>query len=308
MGCPDWPRCFGKWSPPTTTDQLPADYKEQYAALREKKNIRFARYLDAIGLSETATRLREDRSVLVEGDFDPVKSWIEYVNRLVGVVIGFFIIAVAYRSLKFRNERPLITWLSVSTLVLVIFQGWFGSIVVSTNLTPWTITVHMFIALAIVLMLLFLYKTTKPAGHVTPDPGMIVLTAVSMLLLLIQIFFGTEVRAALDRIAMSLPRTAWIENAGVDFAIHRSFSWTVLTVHAFLWWKFRKTGELKALSMGLLVLILSSFLSGVGMAYFDVPAVLQPVHLLLATLAVGVESLMIFSFFPARKGTDLIPA
>ena len=302
MGCPDWPRCFGNWSPPTAIDQLPADYKEQYAAIREKKNLKFARYLDAVGLSETATKLREDKSVLLEGDFDPLKSWIEYGNRLVGVVIGFFIIAVAYRSLKFRKARGAVTWLSVSTLVLVIFQGWFGSIVVSTNLTPWTITVHMFIAIAIVVMLLYLYHVTRGVSQVRPDMGMVVLTCASLLLLLIQVFFGTEVRAAVDGISAYLPRSVWLENAGVDFVIHRSFSWTVLTVNAFLWWKFRKTGELKALSMGLLVLILSSFLSGVGMAYFDVPAILQPLHLLLATLAVGVEALIIFTFLPLQKG------
>ena len=88
MGCPDWPKCFGQWVPPTSIDQLPPDYKEQFSAIRYKKNQKFARYLSAIGMSDTANKILNDDAILVESDFNAQRSLIEYLNRLVGVAIG----------------------------------------------------------------------------------------------------------------------------------------------------------------------------------------------------------------------------
>ncbi|HMJ67765.1 MAG TPA: COX15/CtaA family protein [Cyclobacteriaceae bacterium] len=301
MGCPDWPRCFGNFIPPTSVDQLPPDYKEKYAALREKKNVKFAKYLSAFGFSDTAEKILDDKSILLEADFNPVKTWIEYVNRLVGVAIGFFIMILAYRSIRLRREDPVIFRLSVFTLIAVIFQGWFGSIVVSTNLTTWTITVHMFLALVIVLMLVYLLnRSDSRTRAISSGKGLKILAIAAMVMLFVQVFLGTEVRSAIDILAASLPRSGWLEGVGTPFVTHRTFSWIVLVFQGILILKIQKTGGGKSLSLPLITLILGTFLTGVGMAYLDVPAVLQPLHLLMATMAIGTEALLLFRMYDLR--------
>lgn len=293
MGCPDWPKCFGQWVPPTSIEQLPEDYKDHYATIRDKKNQKFARYLTALGMDETADRILTDTSILEEPDFNPLKTRIEYVNRLVGVVIGLLIIAVFIRSIRLIRVKPLLFWLSLTTLVVVIFQGWFGSIVVSTNLTAWTITIHMLLAILVVALLIMLMNRSAVRAVIQVPLSLKVLLGLCMLLLVIQILLGTEVRSAIDAVASTgAARGEWISLIWQDFVAHRSFSWVVLFVHIIFIARLRKTTGNNPLSLSVVLLILLTILSGAGMGYFSMPAFLQPIHLLIATLTFGVQFLL----------------
>lgn len=295
MGCPDWPKCFGQWVPPTSVEELPENYKEIYSNNRHEKNIRFAKYLQVLGFKSTAEQLIKDESIREEADFNPVKTWIEYINRLTGVMIGLLIFAVFVYSLRFWKTHRLWTLLAFLTFVLVGFQGWIGSFVVSTNLTPWTITIHMFLALVIVAMLIYLVyqaqvESSRPWSITGLTPWIIGCIAV----VLIQILLGTQVRETLDQVAVRIAdRGEWIEALGSSFIIHRSFSWIVLLLHGGLFWKLMKSEQGKGFALILFLLILGTILTGTGMAYFAVPPFLQPVHLLLATVTFGFQFLLV---------------
>ncbi|MDX1628388.1 MAG: COX15/CtaA family protein [Fulvivirga sp.] len=306
MGCPDWPKCFGQWIPPTSKAELPDNYKEIYSGKRQQKNERFAKYLTALGFENTANKLLSDESIKEESDFNKIKTWTEYINRLIGVIIGLLIIATFLYSIPFVKKDRKIFVVALATLLLVIFQGWIGSIVVSTNLLPWMITIHMFLALAIVALLVYIVYKTNPQWRldvVMLKKSVPYILVACMVLLLMQIALGTQVRESVDEVAASMNynnRGLWIENLGTTFLIHRSFSWVILLLHGLLFYLVYRS-EVRSLVVNwLMVIILLSAITGVTLNYMGFPAAIQPVHLLLATVAFGMQFLLFLQLVNKR--------
>lgn len=301
MGCPDWPKCFGRWVPPSSVEDLPEDYQAYYSEYRHQKNLKLARYLSVLGFDETAERLVTDEGVRDEAEFNATKTLIEYINRLTGATIGVLIFAVAVASWRFRKSDKSLTIVAIATLFLVGFQGWIGSFVVSSNLTPWTITVHMFLALVIVYMLVYLVSKSYEGKPLLKAPLAGGWVLACLFVLMFQVLMGTKVREVIDQLAVRMGRNQWISNAGVDFAIHRSFSWVVLILHGALVARLMTTQGLKSFPIALILLILGTVLSGAGMAYWSVPPVLQPVHLVLASVTFGMLALLLMEVKRIRK-------
>lgn len=292
MGCPDWPKCFGSWIPPTEISQLPPNYKEIYSEKRALKNERLVSYLYTLGLKQTADRISNDQSILEEADFNATKTWIEYINRLIGVVIGLLIIGTVFFSLKYIRIRPSLFVLALSSLILVIIQGWIGSLVVSTNLIPFMVTFHMLLALLIVALLCAIVVKANSNLSVFIEANKFIkpMLVLAMLAMLAQVVFGTQVREAIDVVAASLTaRANWIESLGIEFIIHRSFSWVVLFINAWVLFQLYRVGQFNTTSRLLSGVIVLTILSGTAMAYLGVPAFIQPVHLLLGTLGFGLQ-------------------
>jgi cytochrome c oxidase assembly protein subunit 15 len=304
MGCPDWPKCFGSVIPPTAVEQLPKNYQEIYLEKRLAKNERFVATLSKLGFIETANQLANDKSIEIEEEFNATKTWIEYVNRLIGVVIGLLILATLVKSFSLWSQDKWITITAFISLVLVAFTGWIGSIVVSTNLLAWMITVHMLLALALVAVLLYSHRraarllVTNQFTSAMPKK-IFVLLLVASILMLVQVVLGTQVREAIDRVSFAMGnmlREEWIGKVGLVFLVHRSFSLVLLALHVlyFVWaFKFSpRHSSLTYWNQALLLLLVLEIISGMGMAYFGIPAYLQPVHLLFGSMILGVQFIL----------------
>jgi len=301
MGCPDWPKCFGQWVPPTSAEQLPEGYQDFYAEYRHQKNIKFAKYLDVFGYSEIGKAILEDESIKEEAVFNASKTWTEYINRLLGALVGFLIILCVAGSIKYIKKSKTIFVLAFSSLVLVLIQGWIGSVVVSTNLLSWLITIHMVLALVILAVLTALYFVVHPYAYGAPREirirkNLIYVLIISMLMILVQIILGTQVRESLDIVASRLGealRGSWIEGLGVEFYIHRSFSIAIAIIHIYLLFKmYQIKDELNNIFKNvkiLMSLILLEILSGTIMAYFAIPFWAQPIHLVLGSMIFGAQ-------------------
>ena len=270
LGCPDWPKCYGLWIPPMHVSDLPSGFDVD--------------------------------------SFNAFKTWTEYVNRLIGVLVGFFIAANFLTSLRYRRSKPTVTISSLLALILVLSQAWLGGQVVRSGLASGMITLHMLLAMIIVGVLLYAsfkskedfveLQMSQKSKHRFLQLGIGI-----GVLSIIQMVLGTQVRESIDvvKIGMGLTdRSLWIEQLGIIYKIHRSFSWLLLITIALLSYRvyrFSKdqTGRRYNGTKGFILLgyaipigVISQVLIGIGLQWLDMPGVLQVLHLLGVALLLSV--------------------
>ncbi len=309
MGCPDWPKCFGQWVPPLVESELPENFKEIYSEKRRIKNEKLATTLSAFGAKSSAKMILGDESTYTEDDFNATKTWVEYINRLIGAFIGILLFALFLSAIPLiRIEKSFATF---SGLIVIVtgFQGWLGSIVVSTKLLPGMITIHMLLALLIIASLIAVVFSSY--GNIVKDKPLKTMSSlryvflIMLLALIPQIVLGTEVRESIDILSKQMGlemRSNWVDSLGLSFYIHRSFSWVFLALSIYSFYKVYKVYTSKSLEFraitALMVLVVLEILLGVGMANFGVPPVFQPFHLLFGT---GLFGLVLFLFLMASR-------
>lgn len=289
MGCPDWPKCFGYYIPPTHISTLTW---EQGRSFRKGNMILHneAFYVanqdfeagDTFDPTNWDLYTRHDYNL-----FNPLHTWIEFINRLIGALSGLPVLAFFVASIFYIRRNPWVTLLGAAAVALLGFAAWLGKLVVDGNLIPHSITYHMFSALGLIAIFSFLVGKLKMhefAFQAIRDKRILVLGLACMLLVLVQFAFGTEVREEVDALVLAgeVGRPMWVESLSIIFKIHRSFSLLVLGVHVlFAFWLIR-TRTISTWPRVLLVVVVFEVMAGIGLAYFGMPALLQPLHLMMA--------------------------
>ncbi len=281
LGCPDWPRCFGQWVPPMDITELPPDYKEVYKIAG--KTI---------------------------ADFDPFKTWTEYLNRLLGAILGLFIVVLFGLSFGMRDYERNLPWFCGGLLFLILVQGAIGALVVSTHLKPFLITVHMFMAVVLLFGLLYLRKYCRDLQ----DSGVVqkvdaTALGISQLLVsvtFLQVLLGTQVRQQVDHLTrdtQTATHETVVSHLGSIFYVHRTFSILIICIFLYLLVYLRNNFNRSAFFLATLAFLssLGNVVTGVSLNYFEFPASMQPPHLFFGVLTLGI----LYSLSLNLKGTLL---
>lgn len=294
MGCPDWPKCFGYYIPPTDVEQLtwkPGKTFESGQVIIKDEALWVAKHdtqaSETFNYNDWREYTKHDYAI-----FNPMHTWIEYINRLCGAISGFTVLFMAFLSIKFLKSRPRLFWLAWLSVFLMGFQAWLGATVVYSVLNPLRITLHMLVALVIVALLIYLKYQTKTHDTQISSKGFKVAALSSIVLSLIQVASGTQLRQFVD---------VKVKEFGYDnmhqilndptfvFYFHRSFSILVFAL-AFWMWKENKKRNFGFNQVNWIFgFILFEVATGIAMAYFDFPFGSQAIHLLIASILFGFQ-------------------
>ena len=297
MGCPDWPKCFGYYIPPTEQSELLFTAGKEYdkGQVIIKDEALLVAKVDFVSESNFDETNWEKYTKHDYAIFNPMHTWVEYINRLFGALAGIACVITFALSFGYWKENKKLILLTFLICILMGFQAWLGKTVVDSVLNPYKITTHMLAALLIVafqLIVIYIVQKNKKPFIFNKKFNWILIG--SLALTIIQIVLGTTVREHVDHISETgAPEIMWLQNPTIAFYIHRSFSIIVLLTNLYLFSLNRKL-VLGFSKLNWVVFILFiEILSGISMYYFDFPFGTQTIHVVLATILFGIQFYLI---------------
>ncbi len=278
MGCPDWPLCFGQVIPPLVESDLPANYQEIYAER---------------GYADTR--------------FNALKTWTEYLNRLLGALTGLMVLVQAVLAFLLVRSRSVSMassassgagvsgstafWAALLALVLVLVQGGIGAWVVASHLQGSVVTLHL--ALAWVLMGvqvgLGVHLSGRPAQAWSIPRAEAWAMGFWLLLLLVQLFLGAGVREAVDAWTPVYATDVFeMRVLGAVYLAHKNLWMLIMLGGAWLayrLWTQCPDGQARFWSLLAMASLTLQVMSGLWMVLGALPALPRTLHVLLGSLA-----------------------
>ena len=261
MGCPDWPKCFGRWIPPTNIDQIPS-------------------HIDPTS-------------------FNIVLAWIEYGNRSLGVIVGLSIIILNIIAIYYFRKELKLLLSAILSLILVGANGGLGALVVSSVLNPFLVSLHMILALILVSVLSYAciesYKMIHPEKFKNIRVNRMLLNSLIIfwVLIFIEILLGAGIRTNLELVSIENPLLSKGEllNALDSYKyLHSILGFSLLFLSIYIHLKLRayKLYIIRFLGVFTLGMIIVQIFLGEMMIFFELPQLTRLFHTWGSSWLVGI--------------------
>ncbi|MCT4666274.1 MAG: COX15/CtaA family protein [Flavobacteriales bacterium] len=307
MGCPDWPKCFGYYIPPTEEEQVmwfPEKEIEEGQiivkdqALWKSKNDFITS--DVFQIDNWEKYTKHDYAI-----FNVAHTWTEYINRLFGAVSGLFCVLLLVFSILVKKRK--LIWLSVAVLLGMVFEAWLGATVVYSMLAPHKITIHMLMALLIVWwIIVYIEQLKKERLETQKQPDSIKWVSIGYLAVsIIQILVGTQVRQAVDGLNKSEivhPRSTWLDHLPFQLDIHILLAYGSIAMGVYLAWRYHNHWKKHSpVIIWSIAMIFLAYILGLAFRFLDFPAWAQPAHLLVSAILFGFQMLLFHRVFQKKE-------
>jgi cytochrome c oxidase assembly protein subunit 15 len=295
MGCPDWPKCFGYYIPPTSEEQISwkpnTEFKKGFIIIKDE--VLFVAENDVKTSSEFNKNNWKNYTKHDYAKFNKYHTWTEYINRLASVLSGFVFLFLIYGAAKFWKTKKIIPLLSFAAFFLMLFEAWLGKTVVDTNLKPTIITIHMVVGLVIIALLLqlkFIISDEKKVFKYNSIFNKLLLF--SVIFSLIQIAMGTQVRQFIDEQVKLFGfenKEYSLMNPSFKFYFHRSFTIAIVLVNFGMFYLNQIKNLGYKLVNWIVFLIFIETITGILMYYAEFPLGTQAIHLLSGAILFGLQ-------------------
>lgn len=156
LSCPDWPRCYGYLTPPSTSDQV-----------------------------------LEASKAYPQVPVDKARAWTEMRHRYLAGLEGILILTLIALSWRWRKNLPPLAFnLSQSLIVVMLGQVLLGMLTVTALLKPVVVLGHLLFGFSVMSILWLIYLTTKKP-HPTQSPNRLKpWVSLGLFILVLQITLG----------------------------------------------------------------------------------------------------------------------
>ena len=226
-------------------------------------------------------------------------AWIEYGNRMLGVIVGISILLMTIIAVIYFNKNSKILLSSLLSLFLVVANGGLGAIVVSSVLNPFIVSLHMILALFLVSVLSYatiesykLINTQKFTGIFLSKKISISLIAL-WIFIVIEILLGTGIRTNIELIAIDNPllsKGELLDALNSYKYLHSILGFSLLFFSMYLCFLFKDDffGLSKFLVFFIFGMIIFQIFLGELMIFFDLPQLIRLFHTWGSSWLVGI--------------------